>query len=417
MNILFKNFWFFIQFDGIVKDKVNFGGDLKLFYIYMVSNRIQNIKKEVIEWAIQRAGYDLDEYYSANPNVKEWANGQKWPTIKQLERFTQKVHVPFGYMFFDEPPHEEIPIPFFRSGSTSPKADSISLNVLHTIQILQERQSWLVDYLNEADYDDLDFVGKFDVDTPYQTIVQDIRQVLGLSNNWASKFNTWEETLNYLTIQIEEIGIIVTFNGIVGNNTKRKIDPQDCRGFVLVNKKAPFLFINASDAKAAQLFTLIHELAHVWIGETAGFDHRKMMPANHPIEILCDKIAAEFLVPANFLIEKWKENKDFKYLGKIFKVSQIVIARRLMDLSLITKSDFFRFYYAYMENWRKNKEDKKTSGGDFYATAKKRISLRFAGFVNTAVKENSLLYRDAYKLTTLKGDTYDKFMNEYLFQT
>lgn len=88
-----------------------------------------------------------------------------------------------------------------------------------------------------------------------------------------------------------------------------------------------------------------------------------------------------------------------------------------MDLSLITKSDFFRFYYAYMENWRKNKEDKKTSGGDFYATAKKRISLRFAGFVNTAVKENSLLYRDAYKLTTLKGDTYDKFMNEYLFQT
>jgi len=239
---------------------------------------------------------------------------------------------------------------------------------------------------------------------------------LGLSNEWASKFNTWEEVLNYLTILIEEIGIIVSFNGVVGNNTKRVVDPRDCRGFVLVNKKAPFLYINASDAKAAQMFTIIHELAHVWIGKTAGFDNRKMMPANHPIESLCDKIAAEFLVPERYLVEKWKESKDFKYLGKIFKVSQIVIARRLLDLSLITKSDFFRFYNAYMENWRQKKDDTKTSGGNFYATAKKRISLRFATYVNNAVRENSLLYRDAYKLTTLKGNTYEKFMNEYLFQ-
>lgn len=73
-------------------------------------------------------------------------------------------------------------------------------------------------------------------------------------------------------------------------------------------------------------------------------------------------------------------------------------------------------YNNYMEQYRLKKENAKTSGGDFYATAKKRISLRFAGYVNNAVKDNTLLFRDAYKLTTLKGNTYNRFINEYLYQ-
>lgn len=381
-----------------------------------MENRIKNINKEIIEWAIVRAGNQLEDFYVSNPKVKEWVDGDGFPTIKQLEKFTQQVHVPFGYMFFNEPPLEEIPIPFFRTGKENPRAEKVSLNVYHTIQILQERQNWLTDYLTETDYADLDFVGKFNAKTPYPIIVQDIKKALGLANDWASNFNTWEETLNYLTIQIEEIGIIVSFNGIVGNNTKRIIQPSECRGFVLVNKKAPFLFINSGDAKAAQMFTIIHELAHIWLGESAGFDNKHLLPANDPIEILCDQVAAEFLVPERFLIEKWKETHDFKQLSRLFKVSSLVIARRALDLNLITKAMFFSFYNNYMEQYRLKKENAKTSGGDFYATAKKRISLRFVGYVNNAVKENTLLFRDAYKLTTLKGNTYNRFINEYLYQ-
>ena len=381
-----------------------------------MENRIKNINKEIIEWAIVRAGNQLEDFYLSNPKVKEWVDGDGFPTIKQLEKFTQQVHVPFGFMFFSEPPKEEIPIPFFRTGKENPRAEKVSLNVYHTIQILQERQNWLTDYLTDADYADLAFVGKFNAETPYPIIVQDIKKALGLANDWASNFNTWEETLNYLTIQIEEIGIIVSFNGIVGNNTKRIIQPSECRGFVLVNKKAPFLFINSGDAKAAQMFTIIHELAHIWLGESAGFDNKHLLPANDPIEILCDQVAAEFLVPERFLIEKWKETHDFKQLSRLFKVSPIVIARRALDLNLITKAMFFSFYNNYMEQYHLKKSRSKASGGDFYATARKRISLRFAGYVNNAVRENNLLFRDAYKLTSLKGNTYDRFINEYLYQ-
>ena len=383
--------------------------------------RLENINREILKWAITRAGNKLEDFLVSNPMVKEWIDGGGYPTIRQLEKFTQKVYVPFGYMFLQEPPEEQIPIPFFRTGETNPVAEKISLNIYDTIQIIQERQNWLIEYLEKNYYEDLEFVGKFDPNTDYQTIVQDIKRTLNLcqrhplgQNDWASKFNNWKETLNFLTIQIEEIGIIVTFNGVVGNNTRRVIKPSECRGFVLVNKKVPFLFVNAADAKAAQMFTIIHELAHIWIGKTAGFDNKQMLPANDPIEILCDKVAAEFLVPERYFIQKWSETRDFRRLSESFKVSPIVIARRAFDLNLIDKKIFFNFYNAYIQKLKGKEELNKTSGGNFYATAKKRISLRFASYVNNAVNNNALLYRDAYRLTSLKGDTYNKFINTHL---
>lgn len=378
-----------------------------------MSTRVENINKKIIEWAIIRNGNNLADFYAQNPNVEMWIKGEKMPTVKQLEDFTHKVHVPFGYMFLSNPPEENIPLPFFRTGSNH-KTSTVSLNIFHTIQIVQDRQDWLTEYLEELEFPVLDFVGKFDSLDNYQTIVNDIRRVLNLEPDWASKHATWEQALDFITNQIEEAGIIVTFNGIVGSNTKRPLDVAECRGFVLVNEKAPFLFVNAADAKAAQMFTLIHEIAHVWLGESAGFDNQNLLPADNPIEKLCDQVAAEFLVPEIYFLDKWTKTNDFQSLSRIFKVSQIVIARRALDLNLISKSDFLSFYNNYMLEF-KIRKDNQGSGGNFYATAKKRVSVRFAAFVNNAVNENKLLYRDAYKLTNLKGDTYSRFITEYLF--
>ena len=377
-----------------------------------MSTRVENINKEIIEWAIIRNGNSLEEFYAQNPNVESWIKGEKNPTVKQLENFTHKVHVPFGYMFLPKPPNETIPLPFFRTGKKN--TNKVSLNVFHTIQIIQDRQNWLTEYLEELNFPDLDFVGKYSIKNSYIEIVNDIRNVLKLELDWASRHNKWEEALDYLTNKIEEAGIIVTYNGIVGSNTHRVIDVNECRGFVLVNNKAPFLFINSADAKAAQMFTIIHELAHVWLGKSAGFDNANLLPADDPLEILCDKVAAELLVPEIYFLKKWETTQDFKYLSRIFKVSPIVIGRRALDLNLVNLKYFMDFYNNYMSYFKTNK-DKQSSGGDFYATTKKRISLRFAAFVNNAVKENKLLYRDAYRLTSMKGETYNKFINEYLY--
>ncbi|MFO7790609.1 MAG: ImmA/IrrE family metallo-endopeptidase [Bacteroidales bacterium] len=367
-----------------------------------------DINTNMISWAISRAGYNLHEFTQKLPLVNDWIDGSKKPTVKQLENFAKKVYLPFGYLFLQEPPEESLPIPFFRSNGN--QKDNVSINVYDTIQLLLQRQDWLKSYLIENDFDSLDFVGKYKNNLSVQNIVNDIRQKLNLSENWASNFKTWEEALIYLVEIIEEKGIITVFNGVVENNTSRPIDVEECRGFVLVNQYAPFMFINNADYKSAQMFTIVHELAHIWTGHSAGFDFRKMQPADDPIEKLCDQVAAEFLVPRVEFLKYWDKNTSIKSASKYFKVSEIVIARRALDLKKITKKQFFAFYDQYRNREFSKKGDQ--SGGDFYATARKRLSLTFAYHIEQAVKTGQLLYRDAYKLTSMKGDTFQKFFSK-----
>ncbi|MEZ4849484.1 MAG: hypothetical protein R3B93_12875 [Bacteroidia bacterium] len=81
----------------------------------MAATRV-DINKSLIEWAIIRDGHEIEEYLDANPNVKQWLKEDKRPTVKQLEDFSRKVHVPFGYLFLEKPPKEELDFPFFRTG-------------------------------------------------------------------------------------------------------------------------------------------------------------------------------------------------------------------------------------------------------------------------------------------------------------
>ncbi|HRP34060.1 MAG TPA: ImmA/IrrE family metallo-endopeptidase [Agriterribacter sp.] len=369
-----------------------------------------NINSNMFTWAIARAGYNLSDFAIKFPKIQDWVDQKKKPTVKQLEAFSKKVHLPFGYLFLPEPPKESLPIPFFRTNNG--EQNNVSINVYDTILLMQQRQDWLREYLIENDFQPLPFVGKFRNSQNYNRIVADIRNTLGLNNEWASSFKTWQDALDHLAQKIEDIGITIVFNGVVENNTSRPIGVDECRGFVLVDPIAPFMFINNSDGKAAQLFTIIHELAHIWTGHSAGFDFRQLLPANDPIELLCDKVSAEFLVPAESFVKVWKARPGIANAARYFKVSEIVIARRALDLGYLTKAEFFAFYNEY-SNRELLKKENQGDGGNFYATAKKRIGVTFAAHVNQAVKSGKLLYRDAYKLTGLKGDTYQTFFTKH----
>lgn len=378
----------------------------------VMSNKI-DINADLLIWAVNRAGYNVEDFMPLFPKLKDWLENKKKPTFKQLQDFAKKVHVPFGYLFLQKPPKEQLPIPFFRTAKDI--SSDVSVNVYDTILQIKQRQEWLNEYLVDNEFEPLEFVGKFNKKSNYRIVVEDIRKALALNEHWAGSFSNWEETLEYLTQKIEDIGIITVFNSVVGNNTHRPIKVEECRGFVLVDEYAPFMFINAADAKAAQMFTILHELAHIWTGESAGFDFRQLQPADDPIENLCDKIASEFLVPHEAFEEKWTGNMNFENLSKYFKVSPIVIARRALDLNKITKAQFFSFYNRYIDSV-KNKKQTQSGGGDFYRTARKRISPTFAAHIEHALQSGQLLYRNAYKLTDLKGETFHKFLKDYIHQ-
>lgn len=369
-----------------------------------------NIKPDLIHWAISRAGYEQREFLEQFPRAKGWLEEEKSPTLPQLRDFAKKAHVPFGYLFLQEPPKEVLPIPFFRT--IGGETDIVGVNLRDAILNVQQRQDWVRDYLIEQVEEQLGFIGKFSPRSPLNLVVQDIRSELGLQSNWASQFSNWQKALDYLAEKVEEAGIFLIFNSVVDNNTHRPITVEECRGFVMCDEYAPFMFVNSADSKSAQMFTIVHELAHLWIGESAGFDFRQLQPFENEVETFCDAVAAEFLVPEEDFNTQWEVTQDFEALAKVFKVSQIVIGRRALDTGKITKEAFFEFYNEHIAKFKQKKEAQ-GSGGNFYATLRKRLNPRFFATVHQAVKENKLLYKHAYELTGLKGNTYQKAIEEY----
>ncbi|HZK56156.1 MAG TPA: ImmA/IrrE family metallo-endopeptidase [Desulfosporosinus sp.] len=368
------------------------------------------VSADILKWAADRSGKS-DIINMSFPNWLKWINNETQPTLKQLEKFAKATSIPLGYFFLDHPPVECLPIPHYRTIDDH-QTSNPSPNLLETVQIMERRQGWMREYLIDLGNDTLDFVGVKNVNSDPIEIAKEIRAKLGLKDGWASKYNTWQEALRMLYQKIENVGIILVINGIVGNNTHRKLDVNEFRGFVLTDEYAPLIFINGADGKAAQMFTLAHELAHVWFGVSAAFDLRNLQAANNDIEKVCNIVAAEFLVPEIELREIWKsvKNKDLKFqvLARHFKVSEIVAARRALDLTLITRDEFFQFYQnsTRAEN---HASSSSSSGGDFYASQNFRIGRRFGASVIRATMEGKLLYTEAYRLTGIRGKTFSEF--------
>ncbi|MGN0207645.1 MAG: ImmA/IrrE family metallo-endopeptidase, partial [Muribaculaceae bacterium] len=232
-------------------------------------------------------------------------------------------------------------------------------------------------------------------------------QVLGLEENWAFSERDSASAVNRLSQQMEAIGVITAFNGVVGNNTRRKLSVEECRGFALVSKIAPFVFVNNDDAKSAQLFTLIHEFAHLLLGVSAGFGG--IDPHNDSIEKFCDQEAATFLVPEMLFVAQWKMTEgDIEKCARKFTVSPVVIARRAYGMNMLSAQDYQMFYTRYKAIWKNQKKSSGSGSGNFYLSAAKRVGRLFGAYISTAVSSGYLLHRDAYSLTGLHGKSFDK---------
>lgn len=367
-----------------------------------------DVNPTVLQWAATRSG-KTDVIHEKIPNWHKWLNNEIQPTFKQLEKLAKYTATPLGYFFLEQPPVEQLPIPHFRTIRPTNTIDSPSPELLETVQIMERRQEWMREYLVDQGNTPLEFVGSKSInDNPHQ-VAMEIRRVLGLETGWAANVPTWREALRVLYQRIEDAGVLVAVNGIVGNNTHRKLDVNEFRGFVLIDEYAPLIFVNGADGKAAQMFTLAHELAHIWYGYSAAFDLQQLQPADAEIEIVCNKTAAEFLVPENELCEMWpgitQYPEKFQQLARSFKVSEIVAARRAFDLSLITPDKFFEFYNEYLERVASHNG----SGGNFYSTQAFRIGRRFGEAIIRATQEGKLLYSEAYRLTGLTGSTFSEF--------
>lgn len=369
-----------------------------------------SVNRDVLLWALQRSRKSRSELEKQFPKLDEWLAGKRLPTLGQLEDLASATATPLGYFFLDTLPEEPMPIPYYRTVRDE-LTDEPSVDLLDTIHTMQRRQAWMREYLQEEGHDKLPFVGSAPLSEPVASVANRMRRVLRLRDEWAAEYPSWSEALRALRGAMEDAGILVVINGVVGNNTHRRLDPTEFRGFVLVDEYAPLVFVNGADSKAAQMFTLAHELAHIFYGRSAAFDLRQMLPAKDDIEQACDRAAAEFLVPEDSLRRFWRalprETTPFQGIARQFKVSELVAARRALDLGLIDKSEFIGFYHDYQARVRS--DGTRDQGGNFYSNQDARVGRRFFRAVFEAVQEGRLLFSEAYDLTQLYGKTFDRY--------
>ena len=377
-----------------------------------------DVDRSLLEWAVDRSGKSTTELSKKQDlgNLDGWMSGTIKPTRRQLEKFAKATYTPFGYLLLSEPPQEQTSqILHFRTlGGDEPLRRSIELE--DTINILEYRQEWMHEYLIDVGAEPLGFVGSSSVDDDPVIVSDKIKSALGLATDWTLNYTKWENAQQHLLEKIEDVRIFVSRNSMVQNNTHRKLDPEEFRGFVLVDDYAPFVFVNSADMAGAQMLTLAHELAHVWMGKSASFDLRGLAPdPNVKLERVCNSIAAEFLVPTKGMLQHWDEFKKssggpYSAASNHFKVSLIVAARRALDTGCISQREFGKFYVDYRSRQETQMQQRKQNKGHTPSSimAPYRVGRRFMKTVATAVRESRLLYSDAYYLTGLKSESFDK---------
>jgi Zn-dependent peptidase ImmA (M78 family) len=356
------------------------------------------VKPELLRWACERSGAGVATFTRRFPHLEAWTRGEAKPTLKQLETFAKATHTPVGYLFLSEPPAEHIPIPDFRTMPTE-YLDRPSPDLLETIYVCQQRQEWYRDFARSVGESPLPFVGSVRVKHSVEKTAASIRSALGFDLDARAEMPTWTDALRRFIEQADRTGIMVMCSGVVLNNNRRHLDPSEFRGFAMADELAPLIFINGADTKAAQMFTLAHELAHVWLGQSAVSDAQAVVVSDHEVERWCNQVAAELLVPLEVLRGEYQRRAELRdevdRLARRFKVSTLVILRRIHDVGGLTKEHLWQ---EYEKELRRLRDIPRGSGGNFYLTQAARVSKRFARALVVSTLEGQTLHRDAFRM-------------------
>ena len=358
----------------------------------------------VLRWAAQRARLHDDDLAARFSKWPLWLSGGAQPTLKQLEDFARLTHTPFGYFFLPQPPALTLPVPDFRTLRDEVLAEPSS-DMLDTLYLCQQRQDWYRDHARMHGMPALAFVGSASVQEAPGTVAQRLRETLGLSAETRRQLPTWTDALRQLIAKAEDAGVMVMVSSVVGSNSHRKLDVGEFRGFALADSLAPLVFLNGADSKAAQMFTLAHELAHVWLGATGVSDTQAGQLPEQRTERWCNQVAAELLMPLAELQAAHQRNapipEEIQRLAREFKVSTLVALRRLFDAGYITEAALWQHYREEQDRLRTLKE-RSSAGGDFYRSLGARTSKRFARAIVSSTLEGLTSFPDAFRMLGMR---------------
>lgn len=372
------------------------------------------VQPSVLTWARARSGIADDDWDRRFPKYDAWLAAEAAPTLKQLEDFARKTHTPVGFLFLDEPPVEAVPIPDFRTVGDRPvgAGEVASADLLDVIYACERRQEWYQDNQILEGEPPLPFVGVATTNDAVDDVAGQMREVLDWTAQSRATCRTADAALTWLREHAEAAGVLVMISGIVGSNTHRTLDPQEFRGFALVDQHASVVFVNGADSKAAQVFTLAHELAHLWLGETALSDLDPRSTRTNEVERWCNQVAAELLVPMAEFRGRFDQGTDIRGqlrpLAEHFRVSTQVVLGRLREAGALTWDEYLVELDAERQRVTEFLADRGGGGGNYYNTKPVQVSKRFASAVIASAKEGRTPYTRAFRLLDVKREsTFD----------
>ncbi|HIQ99614.1 MAG TPA: ImmA/IrrE family metallo-endopeptidase [Candidatus Scybalocola faecavium] len=367
------------------------------------------ISPEIITWALSQTSKEKLGEKLMN-NITKWLNGTKTPTFNQIEDFSRKANIPLGYFFLQTPPVEKLDLLEYRTIDSIQLANP-SRNLIDTVHEMENIQDWMKAYRQDLGFDRLSVVGCMSGVKDVNRIVDRIRHDLDISKTWFETTKDSRDAFGYIRKQLEECGVVVMMSGIAGKNTHRALDINEFRAFTMVDDWAPLIFINAADSNGAKLFSLLHELTHIWLGKSDLFNDRQGRSKDvSDIEIICNAVAGELLVPKDVFLENWNERKTDIYiriaeLARTFRCGEIVIARKAMDCKKIDGKIYDQVVQTAIENYNQVKKNKDASGGNYYNTIGSRLDGCFVRALCESINMGRTTYTEAYHLTNTNRKT------------
>lgn len=382
---------------------------------------------EVIRWAVERSVF-ADSLLENDPKVRSWVEGQQSPTWKQLRDFAEKVGTPVGFLLLDSIPRRTLPVADFREGFlTDSHENSAELHAV--LNVCQRRQDWFVELVKQEGREPLSIVGSAN-GWSVSKAAKAIRQAMEFEV--ASRRGSVADQRRKLISRFEELGGLTVVNSMVNDNCHRPLDPDEFRGFSLVNEFAPLIFVNSAQTLNGQLFTFAHELAHVWHG-AGGIDNATVASqSKDPIERWCNEVAGEFLVPRDDLLQRLKGKKvpspgkdeftEFlEVLARVYKCGTLVVLHALKRTDYIGQTAFSAIYEAERKRLMEFAQTHKSvsGGGNINFSRRYRIGEAFSHAVVKELAAGRIQPTQVLSLTGIRSmksfDSYAEFLAEQGF--
>lgn len=368
-----------------------------------------DVAPSVLTWALSAHGADTDRL-RGRFRVDQWLSNEARPTLKQLQDFARAAGVPFGYLLLDQPPVWTLPVPDFREGFQGPTTPSADL--FGVIGQSQRRQEWYREYVLTLGGEPLDFVGSTADLDPITTAAR-IRAALGF--DVPDRRGAWGDTRKALLRGFEALGGLTVATSMVENNTHRPLDENEFRGFALVDAIAPLVFVNAHQSLNGQIFTLAHEFAHVWRGESGIGNEDPRSEGRSDVERWCNAVASEVLVPRDDLVDMYDSvaaaplAEALDALARDFRCGTLVVLQALHRTGVRRIDDYEASYAAEALRLQELAARKKPEG-DHYNNQPFRIGERLSRALIADTLEGRTPVTEAMRLMSMKSvGTFDEY--------